>query len=159
MTPLTLTPSLIPATRREVLIHGVHSADEDSVGEGTISQIRRGQQKREERIPRTSARAENQLLVRPPVKIAPNWSEANERTTQVHTLRGFSRGGESRWLIANEWICGCYSYACTSGRATTVGSSRWPWEAKRTRSPRWTNRSKEKGAAGEIRRGVRRSSS
>lgn len=86
------------------------------------------------RISRMNARAESQFLVRSPVKIAPNWSEANERTTQVHKLRGFSRGGESCWLIANEWICGCYSYACTRDAQPPWGQADDP-EAKWTRSP------------------------
>lgn len=122
-----------------------------------IPQIRRGQQKRdgESRGRRVHVRR-GQFPVRSPVKIAPNWSEAkrtNERTIQVHKppggfLEAVSHVGS--WPMS-EFVDA--TVVCMySGRATTVGSSRWPWgEANSLPAmlPRdaMTNRSGKKRAA------------
>lgn len=83
-------------------------------------------------------RVRGKSVSRPPAGEDRAELKRSERTVQVVrpkyiTPRGFSRGGESR-LAHSQWVNLWMLLVCMHV-ATTVGSSRWPWEAKRTRSP------------------------
>lgn len=131
---LALISSLAPATRREIFVHrGVTLTRTRSVARSDSSNKTGANKNETANLADERTCGEPRFPVRSPVKIAPNWSEAKRTRTQprVHKPRGFSTGGESRWLVANERICGCYSYACTRDAQPPWGHADDP-EAKRT---------------------------